>query len=144
MQSNGAAPAGALPRVSVVIPAYRAARTLPAGLAALAAQTYPADHLEIIVVDDGSPDETAAVAEAAGARVLRQANRGPATARNRGALAATGDLVLFTDADCAPTPAWVERMAAPFADPAVMGVKGAYRTRQRSIAARFAQYEFED
>jgi glycosyltransferase involved in cell wall biosynthesis len=144
MQRNGAAPAGALPRVSVVIPAYRAAQTLPAGLAALAAQTYPADRLEIIVVDDGSPDATAAVAEAGGARVLRQANRGPATARNRGALAASGDLVLFTDADCVPTPTWVERMAAPFADPAVMGVKGAYRTRQRSLAARFAQCEFED
>jgi len=141
------AEAKALPaalRASVVIPAYNAAAGLPAGLAALQQQTYPADRLEVIVVDDGSTDATAAVAAAGGARVLRQDNRGPAAARNRGARAAQGAIVLFTDADCVPTPTWVAAMLAPFADPAVSGVKGAYRTRQRSLVARFAQAEFED
>src|SRR5690242_19491312 len=125
------------PRASVIIPAYNAVRTLPATLTALRAQTYPADRLEVIVVDDGSTDATAEVAAAGGARVLRQANAGPAAARNRGAAAASGDFVLFTDADCEPIPTWVERMVAPFADPAVVGVKGVYRTRQHSPVARF-------
>src|SRR3954465_2170240 len=83
-------------RASVVIPAYNAAGVLPACLAALREQTYPADGLEIIVVDDGSEDATPIIAAAAGARVLRQPNRGPAAARNQGAAAATGDIVLFT------------------------------------------------
>ena len=128
----------------MVIPAYEAAATLPACLAALRAQTFPAAHLEVIVVDDGSHDATAAVAAAGGARVVRQANRGPAAARNAGVAVAGGDVVLFTDADCVPTPGWVAQMLAPFADPAVAGVKGAYRTRQRGLVARFVQVEFAD
>ncbi|HUS17333.1 MAG TPA: glycosyltransferase [Chloroflexia bacterium] len=139
----GQGPAGA-PWVSVIIPAYQAARTLPATLAALRQQTYPADRVEVLVVDDGSTDATAAVAAAGGARVLTQANQGPATARNRGARAAHGTILLFTDADCVPTPNWIARMVAPFADPRVEGVKGAYRTHQRGLTARFAQVEFAE
>jgi cellulose synthase/poly-beta-1,6-N-acetylglucosamine synthase-like glycosyltransferase len=58
--------------------------------------------------------------------------------------AARGDIVLFTDADCEPLPDWIERMTAPLADPRVVGVKGAYRTRQSELMARLAQVEFED
>ena len=136
--------ASGLPRASVIIPAYNAARTLPATLAALRAQTIPAAHLEVIVVDDGSTDATAAVAAAAGVRVVRRANGGPAAARNAGTDRARGEIVLFTDADCVPAPGWVAAMLAPFRDPAVVGVKGAYRTHQRSLVARFAQIEFLD
>jgi GT2 family glycosyltransferase len=56
---------------------------------------------------------------------------------------AAGDIVLFTDADCAPSPEWLAAMTAPFTDPQVMGVKGTYRTRQRSLIARLVQLEFE-
>jgi cellulose synthase/poly-beta-1,6-N-acetylglucosamine synthase-like glycosyltransferase len=131
-------------RAGVIIPAWNAVKTLPRTLAALCEQTYPADRIEVIVVDDGSTDGTAEVARVSGARVLCQAHRGPAAARNLGARAASGDIVLFTDADCVPTTSWVERMLAPFSDPEVVGVKGRYRTRQRSLVARFAQAEFED
>jgi cellulose synthase/poly-beta-1,6-N-acetylglucosamine synthase-like glycosyltransferase len=58
--------------------------------------------------------------------------------------AAQGDLVLFTDADCEPTPDWIEQICAPFEDPQVSGVKGAYRTRQKTLVARFVQLEYED
>jgi glycosyltransferase involved in cell wall biosynthesis len=128
--------------ISVIIPAYNGARTLPACLQALQRQTHPPD--EVIVVDDGSTDDTAAVAAGFGASVLSQPNAGPAAARNRGAQAAEGDILLFTDADCVPAPDWVERMAAPFADPSVAGAKGEYRTRQRGLIARFVQQEYQD
>lgn len=89
--------------VSVIIPAYNAARTLPQTLAALnAAQPPP---LEIIVADDGSTDETAQAAERAGARVIRSPkNIGAAAAKNRGAESAQGDILFFTDADIVPPP----------------------------------------
>ncbi len=139
---------------SVVIPAYQAAGLIGICLRSLFAQQRRPDRLQVIVVDDASRDDTAERAEAlageaaaAGVelRVLRQPdNRGPAAARNAGAAAATGEVVLFTDSDCDPAPDWVAEMLAPFADPTVSAVKGAYRTRQTSLAARFAQAEFED
>ena len=87
--------------VSVIIPAYNAARTLPQTLAALnAAQPSP---LEVIVADDGSTDETAQIARAANARVVRlEKNTGAAAAKNRGAENARGDILFFTDADIVP------------------------------------------
>ncbi|MBI2467114.1 MAG: glycosyltransferase family 2 protein [Candidatus Rokubacteria bacterium] len=95
----------ASPLASVVIPAYDAEATLPACLAALARQSLAPERFEVIVVDDGSTDATAQVAERAGVRVVRlPANAGPAAARNRGAQAARGEVLVFTDADCEPTP----------------------------------------
>jgi GT2 family glycosyltransferase len=128
--------------ISVIIPAYNAEATLGRCLAALSDQTRSPD--EIIVVDDGSTDGTADVASRYAVRVIDQANAGPAAARNAGAQAARGDLLLFTDADCAPAPDWVERMAAAFADPTVVGAKGVYRTTQVEPVARFVQIEYED
>lgn len=129
---------------SVVIPAYNSAEMLPTCLQALQAQTLPADQYEIIVVDDGSTDDTAEVARDLGVRVISQPNAGPAAARNRGALAARGDILLFTDADCTPFPDWVECMTATFTELGVVGAKGVYRTRQRDLVARFVQAEYED
>ncbi len=132
------------PIYSVIIPAYNAAATLPRTLQALAGQTLPASTFEVIVVDDGSQDETAALAAAAGVQVVRQANAGPAAARNQGAALARGAILLFTDSDCAPQPDWLAQMTAPFADAEVVGVKGAYRSRQTAAMARFVQQEYED
>ena len=86
------------PRVSVVVPAYNAARTLARTIESVATQVPP--PLEIIVVDDGSTDDTLAVARAlAGVRVIEQANGGPSAARNAGLFTASGDWVAFADAD---------------------------------------------
>lgn len=128
--------------ISVIVPVYNGADLLPACLAALHAQTRPPD--EIIVVDDGSTDQTIAIAQRFGVTVLSQANAGPAAARNYGARQARGDLLFFTDADCAPAPDWVERMAVPFTDPTVAGAKGEYRTHQQALVARFVQQEYQD
>jgi glycosyltransferase involved in cell wall biosynthesis len=92
--------------VAVVIPARNAAATIGRTLAALREQSRPA--AEVVVVDDGSSDETVAVASRAGVRVLRQAAEGPAQARNRGAAATSAPLLAFVDADCFPAPGWLE------------------------------------
>ncbi len=130
------------PVISVIIPAFNAQATLDRCLTALHRQTQPPD--EIIVIDDGSTDETAALARRHNVRVLVQTNAGPAAARNAGARVARGDLLLFTDADCAPAADWVAHMSAPFADPTVAGAKGVYRTHQKAPVARFVQLEYED
>ncbi|HLF27040.1 MAG TPA: glycosyltransferase [Anaerolineae bacterium] len=129
---------------SIVVPAYNAVNVLPRCLAALTQQSVDRSHYEIIVVDDGSTDETVTVAEQAGVNVIRAAHGGPAAARNAGAHAARGQLLLFTDADCEPARDWVERMARAFVDPGVAGAKGVYRTRQASLVARFVQQEYQD
>ncbi|MFQ5790940.1 MAG: glycosyltransferase, partial [Acidobacteriota bacterium] len=106
--------------------------------------TVPRNTYEIIVVDDGSTDQTRAVAERPDVIVLSQTNQGPAAARNAGARKASGELLLFTDSDCVPDRHWLDEMTAPFREPDVMGVKGVYRTRQRGLAPRFVQCEFEE
>lgn len=129
-------------KVSVIIPVYNGSQTLPACLQGLQNQTRPPD--ELIVVDDGSTDDTVNVAGQFEVMVLSQANAGPGVARNYGARMAQGDILLFIDADCTPPPNWIEYMLAPFADPNVAGAKGEYRTHQRELVARFVQQEYQD
>lgn len=144
--------AGALRLLStVVIPVYNGAGVVQRCLDALAQQTVAADSFEIIVVDDGSADATAAVVQSWAerhphlrTRLVQQANAGPAAARNCGAQLAQAPIVLFTDADCAPAPGWVQALLAACADPTVAGAKGVYRTDQCELVARFVQAEYED
>jgi GT2 family glycosyltransferase len=87
------------PAISVIIPAYNAAATLPRALDSVLTQTWPAH--EIIVVDDGSSDATGEVARSYAGRVryVRQDNAGPSAARNQGVTAASGEWIAFLDAD---------------------------------------------
>jgi GT2 family glycosyltransferase len=92
-------------------------------LRALKAQSI-SSSLELIVVDDGSCDDTSAVGHAHGAVVIRHpANRGLAAARNSGLSAAQAAIVGFLDDDCEPEPQWAERLLAGYADDAI-GVGG--------------------
>jgi GT2 family glycosyltransferase len=96
------------PDVAVVIPTRRPAATIARCLEAVVGQAGPA--LEVVVVDDGSPDpaELDRLAAAAGSvRVLHRPHRGVSAARNAGAATATAALVAFTDDDCAPEPGWL-------------------------------------
>jgi glycosyltransferase involved in cell wall biosynthesis len=84
--------------ISVVIPCYNQAHFLDEALASVRTQTLPAD--EVIVVDDGSTDDVAAVvARFPGVRCVRQSNQGLSAARNRGLRESTGDLLVFLDSD---------------------------------------------
>ncbi len=130
--------------ITIVVPAYNASRTLRRCLQALRRQDIPAETYEIIVVDDGSTDDTTEIARAMGARTIRIPHSGPAAARNAGLEAAQGDLILFTDADCEPTPHWARSLLEALADPGVVGAKGTYLTRQRELIARFVQVEYEE
>ncbi|GAB4257112.1 MAG: hypothetical protein Kow0092_03700 [Deferrisomatales bacterium] len=121
------------PQASVLVPCYNGASTVARLLEALAAQDT-ARPFEVIVVDDGSTDRTPSVlAEWAEAhpdfplQVLRQDNAGPAAARNRAAREARGRWLLFTDADCAPRPDWIETTVSCLeANPDAGAVGGSY------------------
>jgi mycofactocin glycosyltransferase len=106
----------AVRRTSVVIPARNEGARIGRLVAAVLAQRPAGEELEVLVVDDGSTDDTGAAAAAAGACVLaipRQPSGGnPAAARNRGAAAATGDLLVFLDADCFPGDGWLRTLLA--------------------------------
>jgi GT2 family glycosyltransferase len=98
------------PRVSVIVTHYDQPEQLARTLAALQRQDHPAELLEIIVADDGSPTEPTVPS---GIRLLRQEDRGfrAAAARNLGAAAATGDVLCFLDADTTPEPQYVRRLS---------------------------------
>lgn len=111
------------PRVSVVIPVLDDAAALRHCLERIAAQSV--DPLEVVVVDNGCVDESAAVARAAGARVVAEPVRGIPAAAARGYDEARGDIIARCDADSVVPPDWVERIRDAFAaDPSLDGLTG--------------------
>lgn len=96
--------------VSVVIPAFDAARWVGETLASVAAQSY--ERVESIVVDDGSTDGTATIAERFGARVVRTTGAGPGGARNAGMAVARGEYLQYLDADDLLAPGKIARQVA--------------------------------
>ncbi|KJR40232.1 glycosyl transferase family 2 [Candidatus Magnetoovum chiemensis] len=133
-------------RVSVVVPVYNGEQHIRQCLDALVSQSFGKNDYEIIVADDGSTDNTPAIVKSYSVKYIRQENRGPASARNLGVRNALGEIILFTDADCAPSNNWVQEMLRPLLSDSdnIAAVKGVYRTSQTSKTARFAQAEFEE
>lgn len=131
-------------RFSIIIPAYNSEKTLSDCLESLEDQSLSKKAYEVIVVDDGSTDSTATIAKKFNNKYIYQTNQGPASARNKGVNLAVGDIILFTDSDCVPDYNWIREMVKPFSNPEVVGVKGTYKTKQKQLAAKFAQAEFED
>lgn len=109
--------------VSIIIPARNASATIAACIQACLKQRHT--PTEIIVVNDGSKDNTADIARDLGVKVIDQGRKGPAAARNAGAQEAKGKIVAFTDADCVPEPIWIDRLVVRFDDQTV-GVGGTY------------------
>lgn len=98
------------PRVSLVIPTYNRARSLRRLLSSLAGIKEPVGGMEVIVVNDGSADDTASVAAQAGVGCITQSNMGRARARDRGWRASRGEIVVFLDDDVVPETDAIDRM----------------------------------
>ena len=111
------------PLVSVVVCAYNAQTTLEECLSALERLTYP--RFEVIVIDDGSQDRTAAIARNhASVKLVSTGNAGLSQARNIGLAHAAGEIVAYTDADVAVDPDWLNYLIQPFLTSEVVGVGG--------------------
>jgi glycosyltransferase involved in cell wall biosynthesis len=101
-----------LPFISVIVPAWNSRDHIGRCLPALTAQSYPRNRYEILVVDNGSTDDTAEIARDLGAIVLSEPRTGSYQARNTGLAHARGALIAFTDSDCIPDRSWLAKAAA--------------------------------
>ncbi|NEP55804.1 MAG: glycosyltransferase [Symploca sp. SIO2G7] len=116
---------GYLPKVSVIVPVYNGKDDLPELISCLLAQTYRAEAVEYLLVDNGSRDRTAAIIQTAMGEAASQGItlcylqettiQSSYAARNTGIRAAKGQIIAFTDVDCRPQPDWLELLLMPFA-----------------------------
>jgi GT2 family glycosyltransferase len=128
------------PLVSVIIPSYNSSRTLRLCLRSVAAQTY--SPIEVIVVDDGSTDDSALIAESSGVTVLRvPVNSGQSAARNLGAQHARGRVFFFLDSDVALDSGGVQAAVTAFeSEPALGAISGVYDFEPLLSTGLTAQY----
>ena len=119
--------------ISVVIPTYNEEENIAQCLVSLRHQTVPRSEYEIIVVDGGSKDATREIAQKYANMVFVQTSRKVGGARNDGILAARGDIVATTDADCIIPPAWIETIKKGFADNHVVQLYGPVYPIEESI-----------
>ena len=121
-----------VPKVSVVVPVYNGEKDLLSLISCLKAQTYPANRVEYLLVDNNSCDRTAAILQTAAQNssgiTLRSLTenhiQSSYAARNTGIRAAGGEILAFTDADCRPQASWLSALIQPFADSTVVIVAG--------------------
>ena len=120
------------PHVSLLIPAYNEARVIARKIANSLALEYPKDRIEIVIVSDGSSDQTVPIARSvSGVRVIALLrNRGKVAALNTAIPHLRGDVVVFSDASAVLAPDCLARLVENFADPSVGAVSGRYCTVQ--------------
>jgi hypothetical protein len=117
------------PLVSVIVPGHRASATLEVCLSSLSSQEWPRERTELVYVDDASGDATPELAARWADRVVRLEGSpaGPASARNAGAAAARGEILVFIDADVVARPGTVGDLVRPLlAEPGLDAVFGSY------------------
>ncbi len=129
--------------VSIIVPFRDAAEWLRPCLESLLAQDFSDGLYEIVAVDNGSRDDSAAiVGEFHSVRLVSEPHAGSYAARNRGVVASCGSVLAFTDADCTPRHDWLRRIIAPLNDPSVEIVLGQRIPGSESpILALWSQYE---
>jgi GT2 family glycosyltransferase len=131
-------------RFSIVIPTYNSARHIYKNLTILA--EYIQDVVEIIVVDDGSTDDTVDEvkefikdSERRNIKIIEMEHTSPAYERNVGWNEAKGDIVIFLDSDCLVTENWFDEMIKPFKEKDVIAVSGVYLSNQKKFISRYIQ-----
>ncbi|WP_375476458.1 glycosyltransferase [uncultured Nostoc sp.] len=120
-----------LPMVSVVVPIYNGEADLAELINCLLSQTYPKDRVEYLLVDNSSSDRTLSILKTSAEncpitiRPLSETQiKSSYAARNTGIRAATGEIIVFTDADCRPQPQWLDALIQPFVNKEVIIVAG--------------------
>ena len=133
------------PAVSVIIPAYNEAAGIAATVTSMVRSRYPGE-IEVIVVDDGSADETAAIVRGLRlprVRLISQANAGKPAALNRGVAAAQHEVLILVDGDTVFAPDAISRLATRFADPDVGAVSGNTKVANRNgLLGRWQHIEY--
>jgi glycosyltransferase involved in cell wall biosynthesis len=147
---RGGSPRARRPLLSVIVAAFNEAGCIREKLDTTLAQAYPARGLEVIVVSDGSTDATDSIVARhpdPRVRLIRQEPRaGKSPALNRGAAAARGEVLVFTDANAMFGPDALSRLAAPFADPRVglvsgQGLYAATTGDARAVSSGYVRFE---
>lgn len=130
-------------RFSVIVPCYNAQRTLARCLDSLFAQGVAREEYEVIVVDDGSTDQSLQIVSGYTCQLLgNPRNMGPGVARNLGAARAQGEILVFIDSDCIAPPDWLAGIGRHFAGDLVQAVWGGYcGSAGDSVVERFAFLE---
>jgi len=132
------------PPVTVVVPAYNEAVGIERAVRSLAASDYP--EFEVVVVDDGSTDDTAAIVEQLGleqVRLLRKPNGGKASALNTGIGASSAPVVVMVDGDTVFEPEALRRLVQPLGDPTVGAVSGNTKVgNRRGMLGRWQHIEY--
>ncbi len=108
----------------MIVPVRDGEPTIAGCLDAILSTDYPAERREILVVDNGSTDDTSSLIRTRPVRYLREPKRGVSNARNRGIAESTGEILAFVDADCLVEPQWLAELVRPFDDPEVGSVGG--------------------
>ncbi|MEO6778894.1 MAG: glycosyltransferase, partial [Gemmatimonadaceae bacterium] len=135
------------PSVTIIVPAYNEERVIAATLRSLLNQVYDGE-LEIVVVDDGSPDDTYGVVQRdfgtdPRVRAFRKENGGKASALNFGIARSAGEIIVGLDADTQFTPTTVARLVAPLSDPKVGAVAGNAKVGNRhNLVTRWQALEY--
>jgi len=126
--------------ISVVIPAYNSERTICGCLKAIKQQSL--SPIEVIVVDDSSTDQTVEIAKEKAVVIPNIHRKGAGGSRNTGAYATKGDIIVFTDSDCIPSPDWLQKICNAFKEEGVGAVAGGYSSYEgRSFIGKFAFLE---
>lgn len=126
--------------ISVIIPTFNEEENIAQCLVSLSHQSIPRSEYEIIVVDGGSKDATCEIAKKYADKVFTQTSKKVGGARNDGVMAAKGDIIATTDADCILPPHWIRRIAEDFSDKDIVQVYGPVYPIEEGIGHRFSLF----